>query len=105
MKKKILLTVALSHSSMFHMQAPISSDEAAHTLLHLLSITARDIAIIRDEVVAEVVNKEEKKSLVLDKFSHFFKNELQLFLHSGILFSRITQQLPWPLDWLPFLAQ
>lgn len=61
MKKKILLTVALSHSSMFHMQAPISSDEAAHTLLHLLSITARDIAIIRDEVVAEVVNKEKKK--------------------------------------------
>lgn len=35
------------------MQAPMSSEEAAHSPLHLLSITARDIAVIQDEMVAE----------------------------------------------------
>lgn len=35
------------------MQAPMSSEEAAHSLVHLLSITAKDIAVIVDEMVAE----------------------------------------------------
>ena len=35
------------------MQAPMSSEEAAHSPVHLLSITATDIAVIVDGVVAE----------------------------------------------------
>lgn len=50
--KKFPLTFALSHSPISQMQAPISSEEAAHSPLHLLSITARDIAVM-DEMVAE----------------------------------------------------
>lgn len=38
---------------MLQMQAPFSSEEAAHRLLHLLSITAWDIAVIMDERDAE----------------------------------------------------
>lgn len=36
-----------------HMQAPMSSEEAAHSPVHLLSITAKDLAVIMDEMVAE----------------------------------------------------
>lgn len=35
------------------MQAPMSSEEAAHSPVHLLSITAKDVAVIMDEMVAE----------------------------------------------------
>lgn len=35
------------------MQAPMSSEEAAHSPVHLLSITAMDTAVIMDEMVAE----------------------------------------------------
>jgi len=35
------------------MQAPMGSEEAAHSAVHLLSITAKDLAVIMDEMVAE----------------------------------------------------
>lgn len=52
-KKTFTLTFALSHSPTSQMQAPMSSEEAAHSPVHLLSITAKDIAVIVDEMVAE----------------------------------------------------
>lgn len=48
-RKTFTLTFAPSHSPTSQMQAPMSSEEAAH----LLSITAMDIAVIMDEMVAK----------------------------------------------------
>lgn len=52
-KKTFTLAAVLSHSPMSHMQAPMGSEEAAHSAVHLLSITAKDLAVIMDEMVAE----------------------------------------------------
>lgn len=53
-KKTFTPAFALSHSPTSQMQAPMSSEEAAaHSPVHLLSITAKDVAVIMDEMVAE----------------------------------------------------
>lgn len=52
-KKTFTPAFALSHSPTSQMQAPMSSEEAAaHSPVHLLSITAKDVAVIMDEMVA-----------------------------------------------------
>lgn len=52
-KKTVTLAFALSRSPTSQMQTPMSSEEAAHSPVHLLSITAKDVAVIMDEMVAE----------------------------------------------------
>lgn len=55
-KKKIKtknIRTRTSHSPTSQMQTPMSSEEAAHTPIHLLSITVMDAAVIMDEMVEE----------------------------------------------------
>jgi len=52
-RKTFTLAFTPSHSPTSQLQAPMSSEEAAHSPVHLLSITAKDVAVIMDEMVVE----------------------------------------------------